>query len=63
MKWDECYQGQRVKYIPQHANGDAAHPDCEMGIIKSYRDNYVMVRYEGTSNIKATRFNDLVPAE
>lgn len=29
-------KGDRVIYIPNHANGDRNHKDCEHGIVKSY---------------------------
>jgi hypothetical protein len=29
--------GQHVRYVPYHANGDAAHPDCENGVVTSVR--------------------------
>ena len=28
--------GQRVRYIPGHANGDSKHADCEDGIVRSF---------------------------
>jgi len=29
--------GQRVRYVPYHAYGDASHPDCENGVVTSVR--------------------------
>lgn len=37
--------GDRVQYVPHHAHGDRAHPDCENGIVSSTNDTYVFVRY------------------
>jgi hypothetical protein len=37
--------GDRVRYIPNHAFGDAQHPDCENGIVTSKNDTFVFVRY------------------
>lgn len=31
-------KGQRVRYVPSHANGDPQHPACESGCIKRVRD-------------------------
>lgn len=30
---DDFEPGERVKYIPRHANGNPHHPDCETGIV------------------------------
>lgn len=37
--------GDRVLYVPNHANGDAKHPDCERGIVSSTNEVNVFVRY------------------
>lgn len=42
----ECKKGTRIKYIPTHAYGDAKHPDCETGVIKSKNDKWVFVIYD-----------------
>lgn len=36
MDKNELHAGQRVRYVPGHANGDRNHPDCEDGIIRSF---------------------------
>lgn len=44
--------GDPVTYIPNHANGDASHPDCERGHVSSIRDNddkHIWVRFNSTS--------------
>lgn len=41
----ESLIGCNVLYIPTHANGSCKHPDCENGIITSYNDKNVFVRY------------------
>lgn len=38
--------GKRVLYIPLHAAGDKDHPDVEKGIITSYNEVYVFVRFD-----------------
>jgi hypothetical protein len=50
--------GDKVTYIPRHANGDASHKDAEGGRIKRWNDGGVFVDY--TRNVCRTDFNDLV---
>lgn len=39
--------GQRVRYIPGHANGDRNHSDCEDGIVRSFNpDGHPFVVYD-----------------
>ena len=40
--------GDPVTYIPNHADGDASHPDCETGHVSSIREDseYVWVRFK-----------------
>lgn len=45
MKLSEAKKGLEVKYIPTHAWGDEDHPHCETGIISSWNDKYIFVRY------------------
>lgn len=37
--------GDKVRYVPHHAGGDIAHPDCENGIVSSANDVNIFVRY------------------
>ena len=37
--------GDLVRYIPNHAHGDARHKDCENGIVSSTNAANVFVRY------------------
>jgi len=37
--------GDRVIYVPTHANGDINHPDCEYGIVKSWNKKAIFVNY------------------
>lgn len=53
-------EGERVLYVPMHANGDKKHPDCERGVVSSANDHFVFVRYEGRSGSQATSADDLV---
>lgn len=47
--------GDQVIYIPNHANGDKTHKDCQRGVVSSVRTNSdntqtVFVRYtEGST--------------
>jgi len=50
--------GDKVTYIPRHANGNASHPDAEGGRIKSWNTGGVFVDY--VKNVCRTDFNDLV---
>ena len=54
----EAHIGSKVTYVPQHAEGNASHPDCENGHIKSWNDGGVFVQYAG--NTARTDFKDLV---
>lgn len=54
----EEHIGSKVTYIPNHANGDASHKDCEEGTIKRWNSSGVFVNY--TRNTCHTRFNNLV---
>ena len=46
MNLEDIYIGQRVRYIPSHARGDAFHKDCEDGIVRNINDKFVFVVYE-----------------
>ena len=48
-----------VTYIPNHANGDASHPDAERGHISSFNDTYIFVRFRAP-NGQACRPENLV---
>ena len=43
--------GMSVKYVPNHAEGDETHKDCENGIVSSVGVTYVFVKFslEGTT--------------
>ena len=51
--------GSKVTYIPNHAKGNASHPDCKGGTISSWNHYFVFVNY-GTGTNAATRPQDLV---
>lgn len=37
--------GDVVRYVPNHADGNAAHPDCEDGVVTSRNEHTVFVRF------------------
>lgn len=39
-------EGDRVRYVPSHAHGDAGHSDCEDGTITSFGRTAVFVRFD-----------------
>lgn len=39
-------KGDKVRYIPNHANGDTTHPDCENGVVSSVNEKWVFVKYD-----------------
>ncbi len=42
--------GEHVRWVPEHANGNVNHPDCENGIVTSTNDKYVFVRFTGSTS-------------
>lgn len=38
--------GERVVYVPTHAEGDLRHPDCEQGAVSSVNDHTVFVKFD-----------------
>lgn len=38
--------GDRVRFVPGHAHGDATHPDCEDGTVSSQNGYGVFVRFD-----------------
>ena len=49
-----------VTYVPNHAEGNAGHKDCELGVIIEVREENVMVLYCKTRTVQATNPKDLV---
>lgn len=39
-------EGDRVRYVPGHANGDAEHSDCEDGTVSSIGSVNVFVKFD-----------------
>ena len=46
MRTDFFYPGQRVVYIPNHANGDLHHKDVEPGTVSSRNEHNVFVKFD-----------------
>lgn len=46
--------GDRVVYVPNHANGDRNHPDCERGMVHRINEEaaIVFVLFDGDYNPK-----------
>jgi hypothetical protein len=47
---DNFCPGQRVRYIPRHANGDYWHPDCANGCVSSVNEQFVFVKYDNAAH-------------
>jgi hypothetical protein len=43
-----------VTYVPQHAEGNAGHDDCEQGVIIRTTESVVMVLYCKSRTVQAT---------
>lgn len=50
----------RVTYVPNHAKGNADHPDCEPGIIISWDRITVKVLYCNNRVVQSTMPENLV---
>lgn len=64
MKLKSIHEGKRVLYVPMHAHDDTSHPDCEHGVVTSWRGDTVFVRYTNRDvsvqpNAKSTSLSDL----
>lgn len=46
MKLEDAKPGMRVRYVPGHARGDVAHPDCEVGVVTSVGRENVFVKFD-----------------
>lgn len=46
MKISDCKKGDRVVYVPCHADGHRSHPDCEHGVVSSVNENWVFVKFD-----------------
>lgn len=51
-----------VTYVPNHAAGNAGHPDCEQGVIISYREHLSIVKvlYCKSRTVQSTSSDNLV---
>ena len=39
-------KGDKVRYVPNHANGDVHHKDCQNGVVSSTNERFVFVKYD-----------------
>ena len=47
-------KGDRVVYIPGHAEGDRRHEDCEKGVVSSVTNHGAFVKYDNSMGIMVT---------
>jgi hypothetical protein len=47
-------KGDKVRYIPLHADGDKRHIDCENGVVSSILDLTVFVKYDNAECVMET---------
>lgn len=61
---NQIYEGQSVRYAPNHAKVDGlyldlTHEHCEDGVITSWNDSFVFVRYGSKNQSQATKRENL----
>lgn len=61
MNLEDAKTGQPVLYVPNHAQNDVNHHDCERGIVTSKNDKFIFVDFEGCSYAKACYPRNLIP--
>ena len=54
------YTDRDVRYVPNHANGDPSHKDCENGKVSSVRGHVVFVKYGHGDTAQATDYTNLI---
>lgn len=54
METKDFVKGEKVKYIPNHAEGNPKHPDCQNGVVSSINDTFVFVKYDNLMGIMIT---------
>jgi len=54
MKLEDFKKGDRVMYIPSHAEGDMRHKDSQKGVVSSKNDTWVFVKYDWAGCIMTT---------
>ena len=47
-------KGERVRYLPLHADGDIRHEDCQNGVVSSTNDRWVFVKYDNLDCVMVT---------
>lgn len=51
---DDFRHGDKVIYVPNHANGSVTHPDCQNGVVSSVNEHWVFVKYDCLACIMVT---------
>ena len=46
MLTEDYKHGDKVLYVPNHANENRRHSDCQKGVVSSVNDNWVFVKYD-----------------
>lgn len=65
LKENQIYKGNSVRYAPPHAKvddkyyPDLSHKDCEDGVITSWNEEFVFVRYGSNTQSAATKRENL----
>ena len=49
VKTSDFKKGDKVTYVPVHAQGDRNHPDCEDGVVSSVNEKTVFVKYNNAA--------------
>jgi len=47
-KTSDFKKGDKVRYVPNHANGNIHHPRCKDGVVSSHNPLFVFVKYYHT---------------
>ena len=54
MTTKDFKRGDKVRYVPNHANGDVHHKDCQNGVVSSTNEKFVFVKYDNAMCIMTT---------
>jgi len=45
---------ERVIYVPKHAKKNLTHSDCEHGVVSSFNDKFIFVKYIRNGILQST---------
>ena len=54
MKTEDFKHGDKVRYVPNHADGDIRHADCQDGVVSSTNEMFVFVKYNNAMCVMTT---------